>query len=74
MARWLLALLLSGVVCAAAATPLRNQLAGAPSPYLLMHARDPVHWQRWGPKVFARARAEHKLVFVTSGYYACRWC
>ncbi|MEJ2645446.1 MAG: DUF255 domain-containing protein, partial [Gammaproteobacteria bacterium] len=39
-----------------------------------MHARDPVHWQRWGPKVFARARAEHKLVFVTSGYYACRWC
>ncbi|MGA7802741.1 MAG: DUF255 domain-containing protein, partial [Gammaproteobacteria bacterium] len=74
MARWLFAFALWSVACAAAAVPLRNQLQGASPPYLAMHAGDPVHWQRWSRAVLARARAEHKLIFVTSGYYACRWC
>ena len=55
-------------------TPLTNQLAGHPSPYLAIHGGDPVHWQQWGPEVLARARAEGKLVFLSSGYYSCHWC
>ncbi|HKK05566.1 MAG TPA: DUF255 domain-containing protein [Gammaproteobacteria bacterium] len=72
----LLALLAGRPTLAAASgeSPLQNELAGSPSPYLTMHAADPVHWQRWGTAAFARARREHKLIYVTSGYYACRWC
>jgi hypothetical protein len=51
-----------------------NRLAGHPSPYLASHALDPVDWQPWGPEVLARARREGKLVFVSSGYFACHWC
>ena len=39
-----------------------------------MHAADPVQWQTWGPEVLTRARREGKLVFVSSGYFACHWC
>lgn len=53
---------------------LRNQLSGAPSPYLTMHAEDPVAWQTWGSEVLERARREGKLVFVSSGYFSCHWC
>jgi hypothetical protein len=51
-----------------------NTLGGHPSPYLALHAADPVHWQDWGPEVLARARREGKLVLVSSGYFACHWC
>ncbi len=53
---------------------LRNELAGSSSPYLAMHAHDPVHWQHWGPRAFAIARRENKLLYVSSGYFACHWC
>ena len=59
------------------ATPrpvLENQLADHPSPYLAMHGQDPVHWQVWGKDVLARAREERKLIFISSGYFACHWC
>lgn len=51
-----------------------NQLAGHASPYLAMHAQDPVDWQDWGEAALAKARAENKLLFVSSGYFACHWC
>ena len=51
-----------------------NQLADHPSPYLAMHGQDPVHWQVWGKDVLARAREERKLIFISSGYFACHWC
>ncbi|OOZ40958.1 hypothetical protein BOW53_05355 [Solemya pervernicosa gill symbiont] len=51
-----------------------NTLAGHPSPYLAMHAEDPVEWQAWGPEVLERARRENKLLFVSVGYFACYWC
>jgi uncharacterized protein YyaL (SSP411 family) len=51
-----------------------NRLAGARSPYLLQHARNPVDWHPWEDAVFARARAEDKPVFVSVGYSACHWC
>jgi hypothetical protein len=51
-----------------------NRLAGQPSPYLALHAGDPVDWQPWGPEVLERARREGKLILVSSGYFACHWC
>ena len=52
----------------------RNQLAGHPSPYLALHATDPVNWQSWQPEVFAQARASNQLVLVSVGYFSCHWC
>src|ERR1700722_17789426 len=51
-----------------------NRLAGETSPYLLLHARNPVDWYPWGPEAFARAKAENKPVFLSVGYSACYWC
>jgi len=51
-----------------------NRLVSENSPYLLMHAHNPVDWFPWGEEAFAKARAEHKLVIVSIGYAACHWC
>ncbi len=56
------------------ATALQNQLADNPSPYLAMHATDPVAWQTWTPQTLALARREHKLIYVSVGYFSCHWC
>lgn len=56
------------------ADALANQLADHPSPYLAMHATDPVAWQDWDAAIFERARAEQKLVYVSVGYFSCHWC
>lgn len=53
---------------------LSNQLKGHSSPYLAMHGDDPVAWQEWNQKTIARAQTEHKLLFVSSGYFSCHWC
>lgn len=55
---------------AGAASPL----AGHYSPYLALHADDPVQWQLWGDGVIQQARRENKLIFISSGYFACHWC
>ncbi len=52
----------------------QNMLRFEKSPYLLQHAANPVHWQPWGDEAFARARAEDKPVFLSSGYSTCHWC
>ena len=51
-----------------------NALASAASPYLRLHAGDPVHWQEWSPELVARAGSEGRLIFVSVGYFACHWC
>jgi uncharacterized protein YyaL (SSP411 family) len=51
-----------------------NALAREPSPYLLQHADNPVDWLPWGEAAFARARAEHKPIFLSIGYSTCHWC
>ncbi len=51
-----------------------NQLAGNDSPYLAMHGQDPVNWQEWSADVLAQAKQQHKLLFVSIGYFACHWC
>ncbi len=52
----------------------QRPLADHPSPYLTMHADDPVHWQLWDKRVLKRAKREKRLIFVSSGYFACHWC
>ena len=70
---WGLAMALC-TVTAAAAGPLRNQLEGHASPYLALHAQDPVAWQDWNERAVARARAENKLLYLSIGYFSCHWC
>jgi len=51
-----------------------NRLARESSPYLLMHAHNPVDWYPWGPEAFEKARKEGKPVFLSVGYSSCYWC
>ena len=59
---------------AQAAHEVTNALAHSASPYLRLHANDPVHWQEWSPEFTARAEADDRLIFVSVGYFACHWC
>lgn len=54
--------------------PTTNRLSRESSPYLLMHAHNPVDWYAWGPEAFARAREEDKPIFLSVGYSSCYWC
>jgi hypothetical protein len=47
-----------------------NRLSGETSPYLLMHAHNPVDWYPWGEEAFARARKEQKPILLSVGYAA----
>src|SRR5262245_57333337 len=61
----------------AGATPsyaYTNRLVREASPYLQMHAHNPVDWYPWGEDAFQRARQENKPIFLSVGYAACHWC
>jgi uncharacterized protein YyaL (SSP411 family) len=60
-------------VSARSAAP-RNRLAGESSPYLLLHAGNPVDWYPWGEEAFAAARRDDKPIFLSVGYSTCYWC
>ncbi len=51
-----------------------NRLAGETSPYLLLHAHNPVDWFPWGPEALEKARQEEKPIFLSIGYSSCYWC
>ena len=51
-----------------------NRLAKETSPYLLLHAHNPVDWYAWGDEALGKARAENKLIFLSIGYSSCYWC
>jgi len=51
-----------------------NRLILKDSPYLLQHAHNPVDWYPWGEEAFARAKQEHKPIFLSIGYSTCHWC
>ncbi|GAB4135842.1 MAG: hypothetical protein Tsb009_02600 [Planctomycetaceae bacterium] len=51
-----------------------NRLAKETSPYLLLHAHNPVQWYPWGPEAFAKAKKERKPIFLSVGYSSCYWC
>ncbi|MBQ7154627.1 MAG: thioredoxin domain-containing protein [Synergistaceae bacterium] len=54
-------------------TPV-NHLAGEPSPYLQLHALNPVGWFAWGREAFSTARTEDMPLFVSIGYSSNHWC
>jgi uncharacterized protein YyaL (SSP411 family) len=51
-----------------------NRLIDAKSPYLQLHAHNPVDWFPWGDEAFDKARREGKPLFVSIGYSTCHWC
>jgi len=51
-----------------------NLLSQETSPYLLQHARNPVHWRPWGKAALDEAEASNKPIMVSIGYAACHWC
>jgi uncharacterized protein YyaL (SSP411 family) len=50
------------------------RLANEASPYLRLHADNPVAWHAWGEAAFVQARRENKPVFISIGYFTCHWC
>jgi uncharacterized protein YyaL (SSP411 family) len=53
---------------------MTNRLAGETSPYLRLHAEDPVDWYPWGQEAFGRARETGRPIFLSVGYASCHWC
>jgi len=51
-----------------------NHLIHESSPYLLLHAHNPVDWFPWGKDALEKAKKENKLIIVSIGYAACHWC
>ena len=51
-----------------------NALKNHPSPYLDMHAQDPVKWLDWSKTVLQQAQKQNKPILISSGYFACHWC
>ncbi|MCH7686399.1 MAG: thioredoxin domain-containing protein, partial [Planctomycetes bacterium] len=51
-----------------------NRLSRESSPYLLLHAHNPVDWYPWGPEAFEKAKKENKPIFLSIGYSSCFWC
>ena len=51
-----------------------NRLANESSPYLLLHAHNPVDWYPWGDEAIEEARKEDKPIFLSVGYSTCYWC
>jgi len=52
----------------------RNRLRGASSPYLRLHAGNPVHWQPWDEMALVHARGSDTPILLSIGYSACHWC
>src|SRR6185436_7839860 len=51
-----------------------NRLINEKSPYLQLHAHNPVDWYPWGDEAFEKARRENKPIFLSIGYSTCHWC
>ncbi len=67
---WILLIPIAVTACTAEG----NELVGHPSPYLAMHAEDPVQWKSWGFEAVNEAKQKDKLMFISSGYFSCHWC
>jgi uncharacterized protein YyaL (SSP411 family) len=51
-----------------------NRLAKETSPYLLLHAHNPVDWYPWGAEALEKAKKDGRLIFLSIGYSSCYWC
>lgn len=56
------------------ASPTKNRLAAAASPYLRQHEDNPVDWWPWCEQALAKAKAEDRPILLSIGYSACHWC
>ena len=54
--------------------PDYNRLIHETSPYLLLHADNPVDWYPWGKAAFEEARERDLPIFLSVGYSTCHWC
>lgn len=70
----LAAVVLALTLAMPSAAETRAALAQSISPYLRLHADDPVHWREWSPELLEEARRTDRPLLVSSGYYACHWC
>lgn len=71
----LLLVLLIGIARSAGAPQTGGwRLAGEASPYLQLHADNPVAWYPWGEAALERARRENRPLFISIGYFTCHWC
>jgi uncharacterized protein YyaL (SSP411 family) len=52
----------------------KNDLQFESSPYLKQHESNRIEWMPWGEEAFAKAKKEHKAVFLSIGYSTCHWC
>ncbi len=55
-------------------TGLHNELHRESSPYLLQHAKQPVHWRAWNDASLAQAQTLNRPILLSVGYAACHWC
>ena len=76
MGRWILLLvvLLAAAPSAGLADATHNRLGAEASPYLQLHATDPVHWRSWSAETLAEAAKSGKPILLSIGYLACHWC
>ena len=51
-----------------------NALIDEASPYLQLHAHNPVDWRAWGPEALQEARRLDRPIFLSVGYSTCYWC
>ena len=51
-----------------------NPLIEETSPYLLMHAYNPVQWRAWNQETLELAKQQGKPIFLSIGYSSCHWC
>lgn len=51
-----------------------NRLAEASSPYLRLHAENPIDWWQWGPEALAEAQSSGRPLLISIGYASCHWC
>ena len=62
------------IICVAPIANAENRLAQETSPYLRLHAHNPVDWYPWGEEALAKAKQENKVIFLSVGYSSCYWC
>ena len=70
----LIMLLLCGSLAPAAEQAGGWRLGAESSPYLHLHADNPVAWFPWGEAALEKARRENKPLFISIGYFTCHWC
>ena len=54
--------------------PGTNRLYHETSPYLQLHAENPVDWYPWGEEAIELARELDRPIFLSVGYSTCYWC